>query len=93
MARAYVGTSGRVYPPWRGTFYPEGVKQKDFDNDEKDFAPRDARRFLANSREFTAEKPGPTTRKRAGKCRPIPIRLKWRVPAADKGLIHPRYRQ
>lgn len=29
MARAFVGTSGWVYPPWRGTFYPEGVKQKD----------------------------------------------------------------
>jgi uncharacterized protein YecE (DUF72 family) len=25
----WVGTSGWLYPPWRGTFYPKGVRQKD----------------------------------------------------------------
>lgn len=27
MARAYVGMAGWVYPPWRGTFYPRGLRQ------------------------------------------------------------------
>jgi uncharacterized protein YecE (DUF72 family) len=26
----YVGTSGFAYPEWRGTFYPDGLKQADF---------------------------------------------------------------
>jgi uncharacterized protein YecE (DUF72 family) len=29
MARAVVGMAGWVYPPWRGTFYPAGLKQSD----------------------------------------------------------------
>jgi uncharacterized protein YecE (DUF72 family) len=29
MARVRFGISGWVYPPWRGAFYPRGVKQKD----------------------------------------------------------------
>ncbi|HYH32331.1 MAG TPA: DUF72 domain-containing protein [Pseudonocardia sp.] len=28
MARAWVGTSGWRYPPWRGTFYPKGLVQR-----------------------------------------------------------------
>ena len=28
MARAWVGTSGWRYPPWRGTFYPPGLPQR-----------------------------------------------------------------
>ena len=28
MARARVGTSGWRYPPWRGTFYPQGLVQR-----------------------------------------------------------------
>jgi uncharacterized protein YecE (DUF72 family) len=28
VARAWVGTSGWRYPPWRGTFYPEGLAQR-----------------------------------------------------------------
>ena len=28
MARAWVGTSGWRYPPWRGVFYPEGLPQR-----------------------------------------------------------------
>ncbi|WP_308282561.1 DUF72 domain-containing protein [Pseudonocardia nigra] len=28
MARAWVGTSGWRYPPWRGTFYPPGLAQR-----------------------------------------------------------------
>jgi uncharacterized protein YecE (DUF72 family) len=27
-ARAWVGTSGWRYPPWRGTFYPQGLAQR-----------------------------------------------------------------
>lgn len=27
--RAYVGMAGWVYPPWRGTFYPPGLRQAD----------------------------------------------------------------
>jgi uncharacterized protein YecE (DUF72 family) len=29
MPRAYVGMAGWVYPPWRGTFYPAGLRQAD----------------------------------------------------------------
>jgi uncharacterized protein YecE (DUF72 family) len=29
MPRAVVGMAGWVYPPWRGTFYPAGLKQSD----------------------------------------------------------------
>lgn len=29
MARAYIGMSGWVYAPWRGVFYPKGLRQKD----------------------------------------------------------------
>jgi uncharacterized protein YecE (DUF72 family) len=29
MASVRFGISGWVYPPWRGSFYPKGVKQKD----------------------------------------------------------------
>lgn len=29
MARAVVGMAGWVYPPWRGTFYPPGLRQAD----------------------------------------------------------------
>jgi uncharacterized protein YecE (DUF72 family) len=29
MARAYIGMSGWVYPPWRGVFYPREQRQKD----------------------------------------------------------------
>ena len=29
MPRAYVGMAGWGYPPWRGTFYPEGLRQSD----------------------------------------------------------------
>jgi uncharacterized protein YecE (DUF72 family) len=29
MASTRIGISGWVYPPWRGGFYPKGVKQKD----------------------------------------------------------------
>ncbi len=29
MARAYIGMSGWVYPPWRGVFYPKGVRQSE----------------------------------------------------------------
>ena len=29
MARARVGMAGWVYPPWRGTFYPAGLRQAD----------------------------------------------------------------
>jgi uncharacterized protein YecE (DUF72 family) len=28
VARAFVGTSGWRYPPWRGTFYPAGLAQR-----------------------------------------------------------------
>ena len=28
VARAWVGTSGWRYPPWRGTFYPKGLAQR-----------------------------------------------------------------
>ncbi len=28
VARAWVGTSGWRYPPWRGTFYPQGLAQR-----------------------------------------------------------------
>ncbi|MEU1963361.1 DUF72 domain-containing protein [Nocardia sp. NPDC019304] len=28
MGRIRIGTSGWVYPPWRGTFYPEGLPHK-----------------------------------------------------------------
>ena len=28
MGDVRIGTSGWVYPPWRGTFYPKGVTQK-----------------------------------------------------------------
>jgi uncharacterized protein YecE (DUF72 family) len=28
VARAFVGTSGWRYPPWRGTFYPRGLAQR-----------------------------------------------------------------
>ncbi|MFD9704187.1 DUF72 domain-containing protein [Lentzea sp. NPDC059081] len=28
MGKVRIGTSGWVYPPWRGTFYPKGVTQK-----------------------------------------------------------------
>ncbi|GLZ32432.1 hypothetical protein Lesp02_46200 [Lentzea sp. NBRC 105346] len=28
MGEVRIGTSGWVYPPWRGTFYPKGVTQK-----------------------------------------------------------------
>jgi uncharacterized protein YecE (DUF72 family) len=28
VARAWVGTSGWRYPPWRGTFYPQGLVQR-----------------------------------------------------------------
>ena len=27
--RFYCGTSGWLYPPWRGAFYPKGLRQKD----------------------------------------------------------------
>ena len=27
MSTAYVGMAGWVYPPWRGTFYPHGLRQ------------------------------------------------------------------
>jgi uncharacterized protein YecE (DUF72 family) len=30
QGRLRVGTSGWVYRPWRGTFYPEGLRQKDW---------------------------------------------------------------
>jgi len=29
MATVRIGISGWVYPPWRGSFYPKGVKQKE----------------------------------------------------------------
>ena len=29
MPRAHVGMAGWVYPPWRGTFYPAGLRQAD----------------------------------------------------------------
>ena len=28
VARLLIGTSGWVYPPWRGTFYPHGLVQR-----------------------------------------------------------------
>ena len=28
MARAWIGTSGWRYPPWRGVFYPQGLPQR-----------------------------------------------------------------
>lgn len=28
MGEVRIGTSGWVYPPWRGVFYPKGVTQK-----------------------------------------------------------------
>jgi uncharacterized protein YecE (DUF72 family) len=29
MPRAHVGMAGWIYPPWRGTFYPAGLRQAD----------------------------------------------------------------
>jgi uncharacterized protein YecE (DUF72 family) len=29
VARAYIGISGWLYPPWRGVFYPAGLRQAD----------------------------------------------------------------
>ena len=29
MARALIGMSGWLYPPWRGMFYPKGLRQRD----------------------------------------------------------------
>ena len=29
MAKCFIGTSGWVYPHWKGTFYPEELKEKD----------------------------------------------------------------
>ncbi|MDD5748021.1 MAG: DUF72 domain-containing protein [Actinomycetota bacterium] len=30
MAKVFIGTSGWVYPHWKGVFYPEDMKQKDW---------------------------------------------------------------
>lgn len=56
--RVFIGTSGYVYPHWRGLFYPDGLPQRgwlrfyarhfktaELSNDEAAFAVQDARRL------------------------------------------------
>lgn len=53
MPRAYVGMAGWVYPPWRGTFYPAGLRQ----SDELAHAARRVTSIEINSSFYSTPKP------------------------------------
>ena len=53
MPRAHVGMAGWVYPPWRGTFYPSGLRQAD----ELAYAATRVSSIEINSSFYAAPKP------------------------------------
>ena len=53
MASIRVGTAGWVYEPWRGTFYPQGLKQKE----ELSFAGRALTAIELNGTFYSNQKP------------------------------------
>jgi uncharacterized protein YecE (DUF72 family) len=53
MATVRVGISGWVYPPWRGVFYPKGVKQKE----ELSYAAKQLRIIEINGTFYSLQKP------------------------------------
>ena len=52
-ARIHVGMGGWVFEPWRGVFYPEGLKQKD----ELRYASRHVTAIEINSTYYSSQKP------------------------------------
>ncbi|MFD4420721.1 DUF72 domain-containing protein [Agromyces sp. NPDC058484] len=52
-ATAHIGISGWVYPPWRGEFYPRGVRQAD----ELAFAARHVTSIEVNGSFYALQKP------------------------------------
>lgn len=52
-ARLRIGISGWRYPPWRGTFYPEGLRQKD----ELAFAARQFSSIEVNGTFYSLQRP------------------------------------
>src|ERR1044072_436195 len=53
MAEARVGISGWVYPPWRGVFYPRGLRQAD----EQAYAARHVTSIELNGSFYSLQKP------------------------------------
>jgi len=53
MAEARVGISGWMYPPWRGVFYPRGVRQAD----ELEYASRHVTSIEINGSFYSLQKP------------------------------------
>lgn len=53
MAQIRIGISGWTYPPWRGVFYPEQLRQKD----ELDFAASKFRTIEINGTFYGTQKP------------------------------------
>ncbi|WP_136708531.1 DUF72 domain-containing protein [Agromyces sp. H66] len=53
MSEARVGISGWVYPPWRGVFYPAGLRQAD----ELDYAARHVTSIEVNGSFYSLQRP------------------------------------
>ncbi|HXR44077.1 MAG TPA: DUF72 domain-containing protein, partial [Pseudolysinimonas sp.] len=61
-ARFWVGMSGWVYAPWRGVFYPKGLKQAD----ELDYAAHHVNSIELNGSFYSLQKPASWIRWRDG---------------------------
>jgi len=62
MARAWVGMSGWTYAPWRGEFYPRGLRQAD----ELDYASHHVTSIEINGSFYALQKPSSWISWRAG---------------------------